>query len=168
MRASKEGNAPGRAKYSKACKKARPETIRNNRAIGASHNGIVMMHTTQARYCVKRKRNNIDNASVMMPGVSPRHNSIVISPYCAQAFVIFRNISVAYLSHRPGLLVQAYYVTVRDWHKYMRTIVHAYYYAAMRILQYRYMIIYAYAHKNIKQQRCKIILKKRDTTLAGP
>lgn len=168
MRANKEGNALGRAKYSKACQKARPETIRNNRAIRTSHNGIVIMQTTQAQNDKQRKRDNVNNVSVILANVSSRHNGIVILRSRAQAFVTKRNISAAYLSHKPGLSVQAYYVTVENWHRYRCTIVHAYYYAAMRILRYRYMIICVYAHKNIKQQRYKIILKKRDTTLAGP
>lgn len=167
MPADKERTAHARVKYRMTRQKSTVETIRNNQAIRPSHNGIVIMQTTQAQNNKQRKRDNADNANVMMPGVSPRHNGIVISPCYAQAFVTKRNISAAYLSHKPGLSVQAYYVTVKDWHKYMRTIVHAYYYAAMRILRYRYMIICTYEHKIIKQQRCKIILKKRDTTLAG-
>lgn len=105
MRANKEGNAHACAKYSMARQKSTVETIRNNQAIRPSHNGIVMMQTTQAQNDKQRKRDTANNASVMMAKVSSRHNGIVIVRSCAQAFVTKRNISSAYLSHKLGLSV---------------------------------------------------------------
>jgi hypothetical protein len=143
-------HASARASITRAAHWSTLATFRNIQQITASHNAIVIMQTTQAQNHKQRKRDNANNASVMMASVSSRHNGIVISRSRAQAFVTKRNISPAYLLHRLSLLAQVYCMTVQDWHKYACAIVHLYYYAHMRIQRYRHMIICAYAHKSIK------------------
>lgn len=105
VRANKEGNAHTRAKYSTTRQKSTAETIRNNQAIRPSHNGIVILQTTQAQNHKQRKRDNVNNASVIWAIRPSRHNGIVISRSRAQAFVTKRNISSAYLSYRLSLSV---------------------------------------------------------------
>ena len=137
--------------------KSTVEAIRNNQAIRGSYNGIVMMQTTQTQYHKQRKRDNANNANVIMASCRA-HNAIVISRFHRQAFVTLRNISSAYHSHKLSLLVQTYYVTIEDWHKCRCTISSAYvtdrpglsvqvcYYAAMGIQRYRHMSICGWAH----------------------
>ena len=135
MLASKEKNAHARTMAT---------TLRSSGAIFRNipgHNAIVIMQGHR-----QRKRDNTNNASVILLCPSSRNHGIVILRFCMQAFVTFRNISSAYHSHKPGLSVQTCYVTVGDWHKYRRTIVQAYYYAAMRIQRYCNMIICGWAH----------------------
>jgi len=137
--------------------KSTVETIRNNQAIRGSYNGIVIMQTTQAQCHKQRKRDNANNASVIMASCRA-HNAIVISRCHRQAFATFCNISSAYRSYKLSLLVQTYYVTVGNWHKCRCAIssayvtdkpgllVQAYYYAAMSIQRYRHMSICGWAH----------------------
>ena len=135
-------HASARANITRAAHRSTLATFRNNQAIRPSHNTIVIMQITQPQNHRQRKRDNANNVSVMLANMSSRHNAIVISRSCAQVFVTKRNISFAYLSHRLSLLVQAYYVTIENWHKYACTTVRLYY-AAMRIQRYRHMIICA-------------------------
>lgn len=161
MPATDKGNAhaSARANITRAAHWSTVATFRNIQQITVSHNAIVIMQTAQLQNHKQRKRDNANNASVilannasvMMASVSSRHNGIVILRSRVQAFVTKRNISLAYLSHRLSLLVQVYCMTVQDWHKYACTIVRLYYYAAMRIQRYRHMSICAYAHKSIKR-----------------
>jgi hypothetical protein len=67
-----------------------------------SHNTIVIMQTTQTAFRKQRKRDNANNASVIMANCRA-YNAIVISRSHRQAFVTFRNISSAYLSYRLSL-----------------------------------------------------------------
>jgi len=95
-----------------------------------AHNAIVIMQTMQTLCHKQRKRDNTNNASVIM--VKHRaYNVIVISRFCGQAFVTFRNISSAYLSHKAGLYSTPVLLCL---------------YAHMRISPYRYMIICALPH----------------------
>ncbi len=67
-----------------------------------AHNAIVIMQTTQTAFHKQRKRDNANNASMIM--VKHRaHNAIVISQSRGQAFVTFCNISSAYLSYKASL-----------------------------------------------------------------
>jgi hypothetical protein len=66
------------------------------------HNAIVIMQTTPLLCHKQRKRDNTNNASVIMAN-RRAHNAIVISRFRRQAFVTFCNISSACLSHRLGL-----------------------------------------------------------------
>lgn len=152
MPATSKGTAhtSARADITRAAHWSTLATFRSIQQVTASYNTIVITQTTQAQNHKQRKRDNANNVSVMLANMSSRHNAIVISRSCAQAFVTKRNISFAYLSHRLSLLVQAYYVTIENWHKYACTTVRLYY-VAMRIQRYRHMIICAYAHKSIKQ-----------------
>ena len=149
MRANKERNAQARAKYRMMRQKSTFATFRNNQAIRPSHNGIVIMQTTQAQNGKQRHRDNANKASVISAIKESRHNGIVISRFQAQVFVTFCNISSAYHSHKPGLSAQTYYVTVENWHKYKCTVVRLYYYAPMRICGYAHTTIWAYDHMRI-------------------
>lgn len=135
VRANKERNAQARAKYRMMRQKSTLATFRNI----PGNNSSVIMQTTQARNHKQRKRDNANNASVIMARVSWRHNAIVISRFQAQAFVTFCNISSVYRSYKFGLSVQTYYVTVGGWHKYKCTTVQAHYYALMRGAPYNDM-----------------------------
>jgi len=143
MRASKERNAHACAKYSMMCQKSTVETIRNNQAIRGSYNGSVIMQTTQTAFHKQRKRDNANNASVIM-AIRSAHNAIVISRFYGQAFVTFRNISSAYLSYRLSLY-SAFVLCDSSG----LALVHVYYstpvllcgYAHMRISPYCYIII---------------------------
>jgi len=153
MPAANKGNAhaSARANITRAAHWSTLATFRNIQQITASHNTIVIVQITQPQNHRQRKRDNANNVSVMLANnasvilanVSSRHNGIVILRSRVQAFVTKRNISSAYLSYRLSLLVQTYYVTIEDWHKYACTAVRLYYYAAMRIQRYRHMIICA-------------------------
>lgn len=144
-------HASARANITKAAHWSTLATFRNIQQITVSHNAIVIMQTAQPQKHKQRKRDNANNASVilannasvMMASVSSRHNGIVISRSRVQAFVTKRNISPAYLSHRLSLLVQVYCMTAQDWHKYACTIVRLYYYAAMRICAYADIVVCA-------------------------
>ena len=103
MRANKERNAGTRAKYSKTRQKSSLATIRNNQAIRAPHNAIVMMQMPHLQNHKQRQRDDANNASVISTIRPSRHNAIVISRFRAQVFVTKRNISSAYLSYKPGL-----------------------------------------------------------------
>jgi hypothetical protein len=149
MRANKERNAQARAKYRMMRQKSTVETIRNNQAIRAPHNAIVIMQTTQTRCRKQRQRDDANNASVISAITPSRHNGTVILRSRAQAFVTKRNISSAYHSHKLSLSVQTYYVTLENWHKYACTIVRLYYYAPMRICGYAHTTIWAYDHMRI-------------------
>lgn len=83
--------------------KSTVETIRNNRRMMASHNAIVIMHSHK-----QRQRDNANNASVIWATTPSRHNAIVISRFCGQAFVTKQNISSAYLSYKPGLSITSW------------------------------------------------------------
>ena len=143
MSAANKGTAHAcvRASITRAAHRSIVAIFRNIQQITASHNAIVIMQTMQAQNHKQRKRDNANNASVMMANVSSRHNGIVISRSCVQAFVTKQNISFAYLSHRLSLSVQVHYMTAQDWHKYVCTMVRLYYHVVMRIQRYRYMRI---------------------------
>jgi len=106
-----------------------------------ANNASVIVQTTQLGYCKQRKRYRVYNASVVSLSPPLRHNVIVISRSGRQAFVMFRNISSAYHSHKPGLSVQAYYSTG----------VLLCGYAGCVIQRYRHMIICGYAQRGIKR-----------------
>jgi hypothetical protein len=142
MRANKERNAGARVKYRMMRQKSTLATIRNNQAIGPSYNAIVMMQMSHLQNYKQQQRDNTNNPSVISANVSPGHNAIVIYRLWSQAFVTFCNISSAYHSHKLGLSVQTYYVTVGDCHKYKCTIVQTYYHAAMRDASYNDMVIW--------------------------
>jgi len=86
-------------------KRSSAATFRNIPA----HNAIVIIQTTHTAFHKQRKRDNANNASVVLLCSLSRNNGTVISRFRSQVFVTFRNISLAYLSHKAGLLVQAYY-----------------------------------------------------------
>lgn len=108
-------------------KQSTAATIRNI----PSHNAIVIMQTTQPQNDKQQKRDNANNTNVILLCSPSRHNGIVISPSRRQAFVTFRNISSAYLSHRLSLYSTPVLLCL---------------YAHMRISPYRYMIICGNAH----------------------
>lgn len=140
-----------------AAKRSSAATFRNIPA----HNAIVIIQTTHTVFHKQRKRNNANNASVVLLCSLSRNNGIVISRSRSQVFVTFRNISSAYLSHKAGLLVQVYYST--------GVLLCAY--ADMRIQRYGDMIICGYAHRRITPLCVKPHGKIRlgpDTHLAGP
>jgi hypothetical protein len=118
-----------------AAKRSTAVTFRNIPA----HNAIVIMQTTHTAFHKQRKRDNINNASVMLLCSISRNHGIVILRFGSQVFVTFRNISSAYHFHKPGLLVQAYYST--------GVLLCAY--AGMRIQRYGDMGICGYAHRRI-------------------
>jgi hypothetical protein len=68
-----------------------------------AHNAIVIMQTTQAAFHKQRKRDNANNASVILLCTESRNNGIVILRFRRQAFVAFRNISSACLSYKVSL-----------------------------------------------------------------
>lgn len=116
------------------------------------NNATVIWAITTALYRSQRRRDNANNASVISLSPSSRHNGIVISRSRCQAFVIFRNISSAYITDKDGLLVQAYYSTsvLCDSSRLAHsTGVLLCAYAGMRIQRYGYMIICGYAHRRI-------------------
>lgn len=95
MAATKEKNAHARTMapaHRSSC-----ATFRNNQAIRPSHNAIVIMQTTQAQNHKQRKRDNANNASVILA----RRN-------CKLLRMI--------VNIRRGC------VTIADWHKCRRTI----------------------------------------------
>jgi hypothetical protein len=107
------------------------------------HNAIVIMQTTQALWHKQRKRDNANNASVIMAN-SRAHNAIVMSRFRRQAFVTFRNISSAYLSYKASLC-SAFVLCDTSELALVRmcysTPVLLCLYAHMRISSYCYMII---------------------------
>ena len=157
MRANKERNAGARVKYRMMRQKSTLATIRNNQAIGPSYNAIVMMQMSHLQNYKQQQRDNANNASVISANVSPGHNDIVICRFWSQAFVTFCNISSVYHSHKLGLSVQTYYVTVENWHKYACTIVRLYYHAPMRLCAYNDIVICAYADMRIKAYNGSVI-----------
>ncbi len=67
-----------------------------------AHHAIVMMQTRQTLCHKQRKRDDANNASVMMAD-GTGNKGIVISRLCGQGFVTFRYINSAYMTDRPGL-----------------------------------------------------------------
>jgi hypothetical protein len=108
-----------------------------------AHNAIVIMQTTQTAFHKQRKRDNANNASVMMVSRSA-YNAIVISPSRGQAFVTFRNISSAYLSYRLGLCSM---LALCDTWRLAQ--VHVYYSTPVLLCGYAHTTISAYAHMSI-------------------
>ena len=157
MRASREGNTGARVKYRMMRQKSTFATIRNNQAIRPSYNAIVIMQISHLQNYKQRKPDNTNNASVISANVSPGGNDIVICRFWSQAFVTFRNISSAYYSHKLGLSVQTYYVTVENWHKYACIIVRLYYYASMLLCACNDIVICAYRHMRIKTYNGSVI-----------
>jgi hypothetical protein len=109
-----------------------------------AHNAIVIMQTTQAAFHKQRKRDNTNNASVIMASRSA-HNAIVISRFYGQAFVTFRNISSAYLSYRLSL-----YSTFVLCDSSGLALVRVYHSTPVLLCGYAHTTISAYAHMRIK------------------
>ncbi len=124
-----------------------------------AHNAIVIMQTTQAAFHKQRKRDNTNNASVIMTNCRA-HNAIVISRSHRQAFVIKRNISSVCLSYRTSL-----YSTFAPCDTSGLAQAHVYYstpvlpcgYAHTTISAYAHTTISAYAHMSIKAYNDSVI-----------
>ena len=109
-----------------------------------AHNTIVIMQTTQTLCHKQRKRDNTNNASVVLLCPESRNNGIVISRFCKQVFVTFRNISSAYLSHKCSLYST---FVLRDTLRL--ALVRLYYSTPVLLCGYEHMPICAYEHRSI-------------------
>jgi len=116
-----------------------------------AHNAIVIMRTTQTAFHKQHKRDNANNTSVIMTNCRA-HNAIVISPSHRQAFVIKRNISSAYLSHRTTL-----YSTFAPCDTSGLAQAHVYYSTPVLPCGYAHTTISAYAHMSIKVYNDSVI-----------
>lgn len=128
-----------------------------------AHNTIVMMQTTQKLCHKQRKRDDANNASVMMTN-GAGNNGIVMSRWCGQGFVTFRYISSAYVTDRPDL-----YSTPVLCDSSGLALVRLYYSTPVLLCRYAHITISLYDHMLIVAYNGSVMkrYKKRDTTLAG-
>jgi hypothetical protein len=109
-----------------------------------AHNAIVIMQTTQTLCHKQRKRDNTNNASVILLCPESQNNGIVISRFCKQVFVTFRNISSAYLSHKCSLYSAFVLCDTSGL-----ALVRLYYSTPVLLCGYEHMPICAYEHRSI-------------------